>query len=82
MFSELSTSYFKIDSSFSFSLGGRYVDPNFRSSGSQTRRIDMIEDNNNSIYPNYSNEQISRPITAFDIVTDATSIIKISHQLL
>ena len=72
MFSELSTSYFKIDSSFSFSIGGRYVDPNFRSSGSQTRRIDMREDNNNSIYPNYSNEQISRPITAFDIVTDAT----------
>jgi hypothetical protein len=72
MFSELSSSYFKIDSSFSFSIGGRYVDPNFRSSGSQTRRIDMREDNYNSIYPNYSNEQISRPITAFDIVTDAT----------
>jgi hypothetical protein len=32
----------------------------------------MREDNNNAIYPNYSNEQISRPITAFDIVTDAT----------
>lgn len=72
MFSELSSSYFKMDSSLSFSLGGRYVDPNFRSSGSQTRRIDMSEDNNNSIYPYYSNEQISRPITAFDILTDPT----------
>ena len=72
MFSEISSSYSKIDSSFSFFIGGRYVDPNFRSSGSQTRRIDMREDNNNSIYPNYSNEQISRPITAFDIVTDPT----------
>jgi len=72
MFSEISSSYSKIDSSFSFFIGGRYVDPNFRSSGSQTRRIDMIEDNNNSIYPNYSNEQVPRPITAFDIVTDPT----------
>ena len=72
MFSEISSSYSKIDSSFNFSFGGRYVDPNFRSSGSQTRRIDMIEENNNSIYSNYSNEQVPRPITAFDIVTDPT----------
>ena len=47
MFSELSSSYLKNDSSFSFSLVGRYVDPNFRSSGSQTRRINMSENNLN-----------------------------------
>lgn len=72
MFSELSSSYLKNDSSFSFSLVGRYVDPNFRSSGSQTRRINMSENNLNSIYTYYSNEQIQRPLTAFDIVSDPT----------
>ena len=70
MFSEISSSYLKLDSSLSFLIGGRYVDPYFRSSGSQTRRINMNENNINSIYSYYTNEQIQRPISAFDIVTD------------
>jgi hypothetical protein len=70
MFAEFSSSYFKIDSTFSLNLGYRYVDPNFRSSGAQTRRIDMNETNVGSVYSLYSNNYITRPISVFDIVTD------------
>ena len=70
MFAEFSSSYFKIDSTFYLNLGYRYVDPNFRSSGSQTRRIDMNETNVGSIYSLYSNNYLVRPISVFDIVTD------------
>ena len=70
MFAEFSSSYFKIDSTFSLNFGYRYVDPNFRSSGSQTRRIDMNETNVASIYSLYSNNYLVRPISVFDIVTD------------
>ena len=70
MFAEFSSSYFKIDSTFSLNLGYRYVDPNFRSSGAQTRRIDMNETIVGSIYSLYSNDYLVRPISVFDIVTD------------
>ena len=71
MFSEFSSSYSKKDSSLSFSFGGRYVDPNFRSSGSQTRRINF-NDNTPSIYSTYSNDESQRPISIFDIISDPT----------
>ena len=70
MFAEFSSSYFKIDSTFSLNFGYRYVDPNFRSSGAQTRRIDMNETNVGTIYSLYSNNYLIRPISVFDIVTD------------
>ena len=69
MFSEFSSSYIKKDSSLGFSFGGRYVDPNFRSSGSQTRRINF-NDNTPSVYPEYTSNELQRPISVFDIISD------------
>ena len=54
----------------SLTLGYRYVDPNFRSAGAQTRRLDYAADNSNSIYPIYSNMSLIRPPSVFDLVTD------------
>ncbi|MBL6871509.1 MAG: hypothetical protein ISQ95_02830 [Flavobacteriales bacterium] len=71
MFSEFSSSYTKKDSSLGFSFGGRYVDPNFRSSGSQTRRINF-NDNTPSVYPEYTSNELQRPISVFDIISDPT----------
>ena len=71
MFSEFSSSYIKKDSSLGFSFGGRYVDPNFRSSGSQTRRINF-NDNTPSVYPEYTSNELQRPISVFDIISDPT----------
>jgi len=71
IFSEFSSSYTKKDSSLGFSFGGRYVDPNFRSSGSQTRRINF-NDNTPSVYPEYSSNELQRPISVFDIISDPT----------
>ena len=71
MFSEFSSSYIKKDSSLGFSFGGRYVDPNFRSSGSQTRRINFNE-NTPSVYPEYTSNELQRPISVFDIISDPT----------
>tara|TARA_Y100001933_G_scaffold107172_1_gene107418 strand:- start:1631 stop:2446 length:816 start_codon:yes stop_codon:yes gene_type:complete len=51
-------------------FGVRYVDPNFRSAGAQTRRIDFNENRINTIYPNYTNDYITRPVSMFDIVSD------------
>ena len=51
-------------------MGYRYVDPNFRSSAAQSRRIDMVESNLNSIYTIYSNDAVVRPISIFDIISD------------
>ena len=41
MFFEFENEFLVKDSSFRLVLGARYVDPNFRSAGSQTRRIDF-----------------------------------------
>jgi len=71
MFSEFSSSYIKKDSSLGFSFGGRYVDPNFRSSGSQTRRINFNE-NTPSVYSEYTSNELQRPISVFDIISDPT----------
>ena len=49
MFFEYKSEISKLDSSFNLSMGYRYVDPNFRSSAAQSRRIDMAESNLNSI---------------------------------
>ena len=40
MFFELENKFFKKDSTLFLSLGYRYVDPNFRSAGAQSRRLD------------------------------------------
>lgn len=68
MFFELDNKYSKKDSTFSLSLGYRYVDPNFRSAGAQTRRLDY--NNINSIYPNYTNMSLMRPPSIFDLLSD------------
>ena len=68
MYFELDNKYSKKDSTLSFSLGYRYVDPNFRSAGAQTRRLDY--NNINSIYPNYTNMSLIRPPSIFDLLSD------------
>ena len=68
MFFELDNKYSKKDSTLSLSLGYRYVDPNFRSAGAQTRRLDY--NNVNSIYPNYTNMSLIRPPSIFDLLSD------------
>ena len=70
MFFELENELLKKDSSFKMVFGVRYVDPNFRSAGAQTRRIDFNENRINTIYPNYTNDYITRPVSMFDIVSD------------
>ena len=70
MFFEYKSEISKLDSSFNLSMGYRYVDPNFRSSAAQSRRIDMVESNLNSIYTIYSNDAVARPISIFDITSD------------
>ena len=70
MFAEFRSSYFKKDSTISLDFGYRYVDPNFRSAGAQTRRINMNETNVGSIYSLYSNNFLRRPVSIFDITSD------------
>ena len=70
MFFELENELLKKDSSFKMVFGVIYVDPNFRSAGAQTRRIDFNENRINTIYPNYTNDYITRPVSMFDIVSD------------
>ena len=70
MYFEIDNRYIKKDSTLLFKLGYRYVDPDFRSAGSQTRRIDYIDGNNNTIYPFYTNMSVPRQPSLFDLVSD------------
>ncbi len=70
MFFEIDNKYIKKDSTLLLSLGYRYVDPDFRSAGSQTRRLDYVDGNNNTIYPFYTNMSILRLPSLFDLVSD------------
>jgi len=69
MFFEFENELLNKDSTFSTIIGFRYVDPNFRSSGAQTRRLNF---NNfeNTVYPFYTNNYINREVSLFDITTD------------
>ena len=70
MFFELENKYSKKDSTLSLTVGYRYVDPNFRSAGAQTRRLEYSAGNSNTIYPLYTNMSITRPTSVFDLVAD------------
>ena len=70
MYFEIDNRYIKKDSTLLFELGYRYVDPDFRSAGSQTRRIDYINGNNNTIYPFYTNMSVPRQPSLFDLVSN------------
>ena len=61
MYFELENNYFKKDSTLSLKVGYRYVDPNFRSAGAQSRRVDYTG-KSNTIYPTYTNVSITRPL--------------------
>ena len=45
------------------------MDPNFRSAGAQSRRVDYTG-KSNTIYPTYTNVSITRPLSIFDLVSD------------
>ena len=51
-------------------MGYRYVDPAFRSTGAQTRRLDFGQQLLNATYPLYTNASLSRPTSLFDIISD------------
>ena len=70
MYFELENQYIKKDSTLLLTLGYRYVDPNFRSSGAQTRRLDYAAGHSNTIYPIYTNMSLIRPPSVFDLVSD------------
>ena len=70
MFFELENKYTKKDSTLFLSFAYRYVDPNFRSAGAQTRRLDYASGNNNTIYPFYTNMSLVRPPSSFDFLSD------------
>ena len=70
MYFQFDNKYLKKDSTLSLTFGYRYVDPNFRSAGAQTRRLDYAAGNSNSIYPIYTNMSLIRPPSVFDLVTD------------
>ena len=70
MYFELENKYIKKNSTLSLNLGYRYVDPNFRSSGAQTKRLDYTNSNRNTIYPFYTNRSLTRPPSLFDFISD------------
>ena len=70
MYFELDNKYIKKDSTLSLTVGYRYVDPNFRSAGAQTRRLDYASGNSNTIYPIYTNMSLRRPTSMFDLLSD------------
>ncbi|MEC8611083.1 MAG: hypothetical protein VXY06_04960, partial [Bacteroidota bacterium] len=70
MYFELDNKYIKNDSTLSLTVGYRYVDPNFRSAGAQTRRLDYASVNGNTIYPIYTNMSLRRPTSMFDLLSD------------
>ena len=70
MYFELDNKYIKKDSSLTITVGYRYVDPNFRSGGAQTRRLGYASGNSNTIYPIYTNMSLRRPISMFDLLSD------------
>ena len=70
MYFELDNKYIKKDSTLLLTLGYRYVDPNFRSAGAQTRRLDFTNGNRNTLYPIYTNMSLIRPPSIFDFVSD------------
>ena len=69
MYFVLENNYFKKDSTLSLKVGYRHVDPNFRSAGAQSRRVDY-SGKSNTIYPTYTNVSITRPPSIFDLVSD------------
>ena len=69
MYFEFDNKYLKNDSTLFLTVGYRYVDPNFRSAGAQTRRLDYSS-NRNTIYPFYTNMSLIRPSSTFDLVSD------------
>ena len=70
LFFEFQNTYLKEDSSIQLVFNYRYVDPNFRSAGAQTRRLDFGKGLPNTIYPTYTNSLIQRPTSVFDLVSD------------
>ena len=70
MYFELDNKYIKKDSTLSLTVGYRYVDPNFRSAGAQTRRLGYVSGNSNTIYPIYTNMSLRRPTSMFDLLSD------------
>jgi len=70
MYFELDNKYIKKDSTLLLTVGYRYVDPNFRSAGAQTMRLDYAAGNSNTIYPFYTNMSLIRPPSIFDIISD------------
>ena len=70
MFFEFNNELFNKDSSLTVVFGVRYVDPNFRSAGAQTRRIDFNDNLTNTIYPTYGNDMTTRSVTMFDVISD------------
>ena len=69
-FWELDTRHTAADSLWSWNIGYRHVDPEFRSSAAQTRRMDWSMPLQTAIFPSYTNEQIVRPVSAFDLLAD------------
>ena len=70
MYLEFDNKYMKYDSTLFLTFSYRYVDPNFRSGGAQTRRIENVSTENKTIYPTYSNMGLIRPTSVFDLLSD------------
>ena len=73
MYFELDNKYIKKDSTLLLTLGYRYVDPNFRSTGAQTRRLDFTNGNRNTLYPIYTNMSLIRPPSIFCLLYTSPS---------
>ncbi len=68
LFFEFENKFLNNDSTLEVVAGFRYVDPNFRSAGSQTRRLDI--NSPLTTYNLYHNDSIARPMSLFDIMSD------------
>ena len=69
-FWELDSRHDSADSLWSWNMGYRYVDPEFRSAAAQTRRLDWSTALQPSIFAAYTNDQLARPVSAFDLLAD------------
>ena len=68
IFFEFENQFLNNDSTLDFIVGFRHIDPNFRSSGSQTRRLDITKPL--TTYPTYFNGLSDRTMSLFDVVSD------------
>ena len=69
-FWELDSRHESRDSLWNWNVGYRYVEPEFRSAAAQTRRLDWSSAMQPSTFATYTNDQLARRLSVFDLLVD------------